>query len=260
METRSGTEIPVVSVLDWNAPYSHVLICEHASNHFPEKFGQLGISDKVAKSHIAWDPGAYEVSKRMSAIMKAPLVKAEVSRLIYDCNRPPKATGATPAKSEIFEIPGNRDLGEIEREERYREVYLPFSKCIEETIAQAFELQSIVTIHSFTPVYEGQKRDVEIGILHDTDTRLADAMLQLAHLHSGLIVRPNEPYGPLDGVTHTLRKHGIANGVANVMIEIRNDLIETDGQCDDMAEMICGWFQEALSRVENGPGQMGQAV
>jgi predicted N-formylglutamate amidohydrolase len=44
-------------------------------------------------------------------------------------------------------------------------------------------------------------------------------------------VRRNEPYGPEDGVTHTLNLHGGRRGLLNAMIEIRNDLItEEAGQ------------------------------
>jgi hypothetical protein len=38
----------------------------------------------------------------------------------------------------------------------------------------------------------------------------------------------NYPYGPADGVTHTLKKHGLTREIANVMLEIRNDLISDD--------------------------------
>ena len=54
----------------------------------------------------------------------------------------------------------------------------------------------LVTVHSFTPVYHGKKRSVEIGILHDKDARFADAMLETANDHTNAIVRRNKPYGP----------------------------------------------------------------
>ena len=39
------------------------------------------------------------------------------------------------------------------------------------------------------------------------------------------IVQRNEPYGPEDGVTHTIDWIGRGYDLPNVMIEIRNDLI-----------------------------------
>ena len=250
MATPSAVEFEAVSLINAGQQFSSVLVCEHASNHIPDMFEQLGISSEVATSHVAWDPGAFEVSRRLAELMNAPLVKGEVSRLVYDCNRPPQAADAIPEKSEVFEIPGNLDLDDIDRDLRVVRVYLPFRQCIADTIAQSEQLQALITIHSFTPVYNGEHREVEIGILHDTDARLADEMLQLAPSHTDLIVRRNEPYGPQHGVTHTLKEHALSNNLLNVMIEIRNDLIATSEQCQRIADMLHGLLLEALGKQE----------
>ena len=109
---------------------------------------------------------------------------------------------------------------------------------------------AIVTVHSFTPIYHGKPRNVEIGILHDSDTRLADAMLAVASEFTDLNVERNEPYGPQDGVTHTLKEHGLAHGHPHVMLEIRNDLITTEAEQRQMAEMISNWLRAAMARPE----------
>ena len=100
----------------------------------------------------------------------------------------------------------------------------------------------LVTVHSFTPVYKGQTRAVEIGILHDVDARLADAVLQVA---AGYNVQRNAPYGPADGVTHTLRRHALPRRLLNVMLEVRNDLIATSEDCAEMAETLVDWLTRA---------------
>lgn len=50
-----------------------------------------------------------------------------------------------------------------------------------------------------------------------------------------------------DGVTHSLKLHGISNGLANVMIEIRNDLLATP---DDEAIMAEELFQLVCPALE----------
>jgi predicted N-formylglutamate amidohydrolase len=57
----------------------------------------------------------------------------------------------------------------------------------------------------------------------------------------------NEPYGPEDGVTHTLKEHALANGLLNVMIEIRNDLIANKAGQEVMAGFLAGLIREGLS-------------
>lgn len=160
-----------------------VLICEHASAFVPDVLRGLGLSQKARESHAAWDRGAFETARRLADLLDAKLVHATVSRLVYDCNRPPDAPDAIPERSEVYDIPGNADLSVAETEFRVANYYRPFETLVEQTLAHHNRTPIVVTVHSFTPVYHGQHRPVEIGILHDEDARLADALLDIAEGH-----------------------------------------------------------------------------
>ncbi len=227
---------------------SVVLVCEHASCHIPASLKGLGMSQADRESHAAWDPGALSVARHMAHRLNAILVSAKVSRLVYDCNRPPTAPDAMPARSEVIEIPGNRDLSVAQRKARIDTYYRPFRDELQRVIQQTAN-PVIVTVHSFTPVYHGKVRAVEIGVLHDSDARLAGAMLQTAQAHTAAVVERNQPYGPDDGVTHTLKEHAVKNGHPNVMLEIRNDLIATPEQQEAVADMLSAWLAESLARI-----------
>lgn len=227
---------------------SVVLVCEHASHHIPQSFNGLGLSQDARESHAAWDPGAMAVARQLSKNLDAVLVASEVSRLVYDCNRPPTAADAMPSRSELINVPGNEKLTQRERAARTEVFYRPFQSALHSMVQQIAN-PIIVTVHSFTPVYHGQIRSVEIGILHDTDTKFADAMLQTAPAHTTADVQRNEPYGPEHGVTHTLKEHAIKDGHLNVMLEIRNDLIKTTKQQDEMAVLLAGWIVDAFAQL-----------
>lgn len=107
----------------------------------------------------------------------------------------------------------------------------------------------LVTIHTFTPVYHGKPRAVELGILHDRDSRLADVLLAAAEEHSSLKVERNEPYGPQDGVMHTLQKHALPLQLLNVMIEIRNDLVCREEDRKAVGAQLVAMLQAALDQV-----------
>lgn len=242
-------DTPVAVVLNESGSAPVLLICEHASNHIPAYLSHLGLDNAACISHVVWDPGALAVATHMSRIMDARLVASTVSRLVYDCNRPPKAADAIPARSEQVDIPGNIGLTNAQKTERVATVYEPFRTLLADTIAGSTILPVLVTIHSFTPVYMGQRRAVEIGILHDSDTRLANAMLGLAPTHTELTTVRNEPYGPNDGVTHTLKLHALPNGLLNVMIEVRNDLITDEAAQLAMAEILANLINDALAAL-----------
>ncbi len=226
-----------------------LLVCEHASNYIPEQFNGLGLSAENQLSHAAWDPGAFAVANAMSQQLDAELIACSVSRLLYDCNRPPDATDAMPTNNAAFEIPGNADLDSDARDQRIHNFYNPFYDLLSKTISAAPNKPVLVTIHSFTPVYMGQRREIDLGILHDSDSRLADQMLKLANNHTPLRVVRNQPYSAKDGVTHTLKEHGITNGLLNVMLEIRNDLIVTEQQQKELANMLAQLLKSSLSAI-----------
>ena len=247
-----------VEVVNRDGAGSVLLLCEHASSHIPARYKGLGLRDEDRLSHAAWDPGARAVSLHLSKALDAPLVASRVSRLVYDCNRPQTVASAMPEKSELIAVPGNFGLTPAERQERADTIYTPFCEAVTEVIEARKKagLETVlVTMHSFTPVYFGKERAVEIGILHDDDTRLADAMLAASDALPHRRVERNEPYGPADGVTHSLKIHGLAHRLANVMIEIRNDLVTTPEEEEAMAEEMLTLLRPALAALaaEGGP-------
>lgn len=231
-----------------------LILCEHASHHIPDRYGDLGLAEADRQSHAAWDPGARAVARALSEALDSPMIASRVSRLVYDCNRPPEAASAMPEKSELIEVPGNTGLTQAARAERVATVYQPFVTAVSEMIEtrKAAGLETaLITIHSFTPVYYGTPRAVEIGILHDSDSRLADAMLARAGDLPQRLVERNEPYGPEDGVTHSLQLHGLDHGLANVMIELRNDLLCSPAQETQMTEELLTLLRPALSALQS---------
>ncbi len=218
----------VVKVTNPSGDGDFVIVCEHASNFIPPELDNLGLSKDVLNSHVSWDPGALQVAQAMSAELDAPLVASQVSRVVFDCNRHPGAQSAVPLKSENFEIPGNAGLFPTALQARAEQFYVPFRDALSAMIVGRMEARRapvILTVHSFNPVYEGIRRDLDIGIIHDEDTRFADEVLKITDTQTEFTVRRNAPYGPGDGVTHTLVEHAIQHGLLNVMIEIRNDLV-----------------------------------
>ncbi|UYV38710.1 N-formylglutamate amidohydrolase [Rhodobacteraceae bacterium D3-12] len=225
-----------------------VLVCEHASWFIPSGFKGLGLSETLKDAHISWDPGALELARALAERLESPLFSGTVSRLVYDCNRPPEADDAVPQRSEVYDVPGNIDLDREAKAGRAKQVYYPFHAALEALLSSRETLPVLVTVHSFTPVYRGQSRAVEIGILHDEDKRLADAMLVDENLTSLWKTERNSPYGPEDGVTHTLKKHALPRGMLNVMLEIRNDLITTPAACAEMADQLAECLLASLAR------------
>ena len=226
-----------------------VLICEHASNHLPRSLGTLGLTEGDIKRHIAYDIGAAGTARMLSRLLDAPLIMQRYSRLAYDCNRPPEQPSAMPELSEIFEIPGNKNLSASDKLARVTEIARPFHAAIESHLdmrAANGQRAIPVSIHSFTKNYKGKDRAVELGLLFDRDPWLANQMVKS---YPDLNVQLNEPYGPKDGVMHLMNLHAAPRGLHHLMIEIRNDLIETERGQQQWAQRLSVPLMKAATRA-----------
>jgi predicted N-formylglutamate amidohydrolase len=238
---------------DGRAPL--LLVCEHASARIPEQLGTLGLDPADVLAHIGWDIGALDLARHLSRSLDAPLVHAGMSRLVYDCNRPPESPTAIRDVSERFVIPGNRDLSEAQRAERVEYCYRPFLSLLETSVeraiaraaAEAGVRPTIVTIHTFTPVFDGVRREVDLGVLHGSDATLAERLLAIAERDPALRARRNAPYGPVDGVLHTVEQQAVARGLPGVMLEARNDLVDTPRGVADVGDRLARWLSEAMT-------------
>jgi predicted N-formylglutamate amidohydrolase len=242
-----------------------VFTCDHASNFLPAEFGTLGLPIEDLSRHIAWDPGALPVARRMAEALDAALVETCISRLIIDCNRPLDAPDLVPPVSETTIIPGNAGLSERERAQRIALSWHPFHDTIADIIDARLargQATRLVSVHSFTPVYKGKSRPWHIGIIHDEDRRLAAPLVSALKRLAGITVGVNEPYSPADRVYFTLERHARSRGLACAMIEIRNDEISGETGQRKWADLLTGIFSNLEPEEARGSRQraMGKSV
>lgn len=242
----SSSDEPVAQVVNAEGRAPVCLVCEHASSAIPSSLGDLGLAGEDRLSHAVWDLGAEALARDLSRRLDAPLVLARVSRLVYDCNRPPERADSTPERTEAIDVPGNRGLSESERAARTREIYDSFHATLSRMLDGFSGPPALVTVHSFTPTWHGTPRATELGLLHDDDPRLAIAMLAAAD--TALRTELNKPYSAADGVTHTLARHGTARGLPNVMIEVRNDFLTDEARVARVGAILDGMLTAGLQR------------
>lgn len=206
-----------------------ILVCEHASRFIPDGLNDLGLSDEAAREHIAWDIGALALAEGLAEALGATLLAANYSRLLIDLNRPRHAPDSIALQSEIYQVPGNRDLDEATREYRRHCLFKPFHARLQTLIDARVEQNKpvrVVGIHSFTPIYYGQPRSLEVGVLYGQAREYAQQVIDGLSRHP-LKVAGNQPYKVDPLVDMTVPVHGDARGLDSVLIEVRNDLLRT---------------------------------
>ncbi len=239
MDDRSASLLgagdpPPVRVLRAQGRSDFFLTADHAGRVIPRRLGDLGLPDSERLRHIAWDIGIAGVTEKLAQALDAAAVLQAYSRLVIDCNRRPEWSSAIPTLSELTPIPGNAGIASAEREARRREIFQPYHERIAALLdgrRDAGRRSVLVAMHSFTPVFKGEARKVEVGILYNpdaSDTRLPRIMLDLLRAEGDLAVGDNAPYAITGASDYTVPVHGEERGLPHVEIEIRQDLIADD--------------------------------
>lgn len=214
-----------------NRPGRLVVTCDHASNHVPHAVhgGDLGVAPADMNRHIAYDVGAAGVTRHLADALDAPAILSRFSRLVIDPNRGEDDPTLIMALYDGTIIPANRAPSAEDIAWRLNHCYRPYHNALDDLLAQRSD-PVLVAIHSFTPQLAGRpKRPWHIGILHETDMRLAVPLLERLRTEPDLCVGENEPYGGhLKG--DSVDRHAIRWNRPNVLIEIRNDLIRSEDQ------------------------------
>ena len=226
-----------------------VIACDHASNHVPPDI-DLGVPPSEFGRHIAYDIGAAAVTRLLAARLNAPAILTNFSRLIIDPNRGRDDPTLVMRLSDGAIVPGNARIDEAGKRDRIARFYAPFDAAIDAAIdaaALAGRPPVLLTMHSFTPYWRGIARPWQVGILYDRDERFARPLIQaLEDDPAGLTVGDNEPYGGgLPG--DTIDRHATARGLANALVEIRQDLIAGEAGQAEWAERFARVLRPLLT-------------
>ncbi|AGB45040.1 N-formylglutamate amidohydrolase [Mesorhizobium sp. CO1-1-7] len=230
-----------VEVLNEHGRCEIVLLCEHASNHMPAEYRRLGLDASHLQRHIAWDIGAAEVTRLLSARLDAAAFLSGYSRLLIDLNRPLGSLGSIPVLSEDTDIPGNAGVDGAERDRRAEIMFSPFHERVaahlDRRVAEGRPTR-IVTIHSFTPVFLGVARPWHAGVLHGHAADLAAAILSGLRTDAALNVAANVPYVISRDADYAVPIHGDDRGIPAVLVEIRQDLLSTRSGIKEWADRL----------------------
>ena len=134
----------------------------------------------------------------------------------------------------------NRGVDAAERRRRREGYFDPYHAAIDRTLrarrARGGEFR-LCAIHSFTPVWLGQPRPMEVGVLFDAHDEHA-WRLEGALAAEGFEVALNAPYSGKEGLIYSARRHGRAHDLVYLELEVRQDLIDCAEKVGGVAERI----------------------
>ena len=224
-----------------------LLTCEHGGYTVPDAYrARFSGARDVLRSHRGWDPGALRLFERMRPAADAAYA-ATVTRLLVELNR---SQGHPSLFSEY-----TRGLDAAERTTLLDAHYHPFRRGVaarvERWMADGAGVLH-VSVHSFTPVLDGRRRELDIGLLYDPghgDERALAAAWRRAILAADPVwrVRHNQPYrGVADGQTRWLRA-AFGPRYCGVELEVRNDHLRRAPTVARLATLLTATLRPLLA-------------
>jgi predicted N-formylglutamate amidohydrolase len=185
-----------------------LITCEQGSNRIPAPYLPLFRTYRtLLDSHCGYDPGALQLARDLADAFGATLVASTTSRLLIDLNR-------SLGHPRLYSEP-TRGLSAEARAEIAIRHFRPYRAEVERRIGRAVATgkRAIhLSCHSFTPVFRGDVRRADVGLLYDP-ARQGEVELCarwkrfLEIVQPDLEVRRNYPYaGNNDGLTTSLRR------------------------------------------------------
>ncbi|WP_258103351.1 N-formylglutamate amidohydrolase [Marinoscillum sp. MHG1-6] len=225
---------------------SLIITCEHAGNYVPERFEPyFETAEKELSSHRGWDIGALLVAEKMSDYFGVECHHYDYSRLLIEVNRSighpqlfSEFTGHLPPEIKTVLV------------EEYYNVYRERVRNQIDSLVDERHSVVHISVHSFTPVWEGKEREVDIGLLYD-EVRIEETAFckkwgnAILTQSPAFNIRMNEPYnGADDGFTTTLRTIWPEESYLGIELEINQKHLSGNNQL--LIKLICTGLKSAI--------------
>lgn len=252
----SPSEPPAVRVENPKGKGKYVIVCDHASNLVPKSLGHLGLSKADLSKHIAWDPGTEDIGRYVAKALDATAIFASYSRLVVDLNRGDDHPEIMRDTSDHVRIPGNTGLTAAQKKQRMDTLFWPYHDRITRELKRFIDkgiAPVLISVHSFTPEMDGFKRPWHIGVLWNREEKIARQLVKaLRRNNPDLVIGENEPYSLKEAnyMKNTISTHAESRGLPYIILEFRQDLVNTKKKAAKWAEI----FLESLTPILAEPG------
>lgn len=216
--------------------------CEHGGREVPAEYrGLFHEATAVLDSHRGWDAGALTAFRAISPALADAAFAATTTRLLIDLNR----SLHHPRVFSEF----TRPMPRAARDDIADRWWRPWREAVAGTVADWLDggkLVQHISVHSFTPVLQGQVRNADIGLLYDPARgreRVFCLRWQALLQARGWRVRRNYPYlGVADGHATALRRR-FGPRYAGIELEMNQALIP------GRLEQLCADLEATLGQL-----------
>ena len=215
-----------------------VLTCEHGGNNIVKEYEQyFNNCQSVLATHQGYDIGALDVFNFLKPLSDYSKYST-TSRLLIELNR------SLHHKNLFSEYTKTIPLSE--KQNIIDNYYLVYRNEVEAVLKSYIDNKHSVihiSVHSFTPVLNNIKRNLDIGLLYDSKRKEEKSFCkklkeEIINLNPTVKLRYNYPYlGKADGFTTYLRKQFSKNYIG-IELEINQKFSKSNKINNDFKNML----------------------
>jgi len=184
----------------------------------------VGDVKKIVGTHWSYDPGSETVARELVSALGCLGLFSRYSRLLIDPNRTLDSDTLVRKLADKETVLLNQNLTKEDLQNRIENFYNPYHTVLQGLVKERF-IQTVLSIHSFTPIYEGKPRKTEIGVLfHDDKEEELAKKFQAEFQSSGISSQLNEPWSGKEGFMYAVQQTA-HQGRKALMFEFRNELL-----------------------------------
>jgi predicted N-formylglutamate amidohydrolase len=225
----------------YSSPARYVFSCEHASNRVPHPLvSTLSDKENILHTHWAWDIGTKLLVQELVQLSKSTSILARFTRLLVDANRNRNRQDLIVPAVEGKKISFNQNLDEAEVAWRLDSYYNPYHNAFSQLVQQRCQHKApflLISVHSFTPVWKGKVRTMDIGILFDSYDEIVEP-LKNGLEKEGFFVELNEPYSGRFGLMYSVEQQGVKNNIPHIELEFNQAQICTPERVRKTAKKV----------------------
>ena len=170
----------------------------------PEPYSLPQADSALQGTHWQCDLGAADLTRELCSALSSPGLMSRCSRLVVDVNRPLQSDTLMRSVADGRPVQLNTGISPHAFEDRISRFYLPYHRRMQQLVQQ-HRPHLVLSVHSFTADYEGQRRRVEVGVLYRRakDEPWALRLLQCFR-EAGFVAEINEPWSGLLGFMYAM--------------------------------------------------------
>ncbi|MGC6509224.1 MAG: N-formylglutamate amidohydrolase [Myxococcota bacterium] len=224
-----------------------IMTCEHASKRIPFEHSLSLQEQQIVNDHWGWDIGISELTKQLCHNLDALSIHARFSRLVCDANRDPSHPTLVLEKADGVDLSFNPSSPEL-AQSRLDHFHVPYHDKLDQLLRQNLSHKPILlSMHSFTPVWNHQLRQMDIGVLFDKEAPLNQNLYQA--LCSSFFTAQNQPYSGKHGMMYSATRHGQNHQLPYLELEVNQHLLSTAERIRQVANAMTPCLSLWLSEL-----------